>query len=209
MRVLEAGCGSASHLRFREGSILAGIDISAEQLSRNPLLHEKIRSDIQTHAFRDAEFDLVVCWDVLEHLSDPHAALRNLFSAVRKGGIVLLALPNIYSLKGIITKLTPFKVHEWFYKYIIGDKRGKGEFGQFPTYFRAVLAPGKLESFAKGHGFSVLYLAVYQGPVQTYLRGRSRLADLFFASLGAGSRLLTMNRCDLNLTDYVIVLKKN
>jgi len=45
----------------------------------------------------DAAFDLVVMFHVLEHLDDPTAALRAAGERVRRGGVLLLGLPNIDS----------------------------------------------------------------------------------------------------------------
>src|SRR3990172_9070263 len=117
---LEAGCGSASHLRLPLGAIITGIDISEKQLARNTLLHKKICADLETHEWAEGCFDLVICWDVLEHLPRPVLALRNVFVAAAPGGIVVLALPNLYSLKGMVTKFMPYAFHVWFYRYVMG-----------------------------------------------------------------------------------------
>ena len=76
VRVLEAGCGSASNLKLGEQVWLVGIDISEKQLARNTVLREKIHADIQRYAFPAESFDAIICWDVLEHLSKPELALR-------------------------------------------------------------------------------------------------------------------------------------
>ena len=47
LRVLEAGCGSCSHIQLGRRSFVVGIDISKEQLGRNSTLNEKIKGDIQ------------------------------------------------------------------------------------------------------------------------------------------------------------------
>ena len=39
------------------------------------------------------EGDVVVCLEVLEHLTDPYAALRNLFRLARPGGLVVVGTP--------------------------------------------------------------------------------------------------------------------
>ena len=54
LRVLEAGCGSTSHLPLDERCQLTGIDISERQLARNARLHERIVGDLETHRW-DAE----------------------------------------------------------------------------------------------------------------------------------------------------------
>jgi len=141
-------------------------------LRRNAHLDEKILGDIQTYRWPVPRFDAVVCGDVPEHLPRPTAALDNLFDAVKPGGIVVLAFPNLYSLKGLVTKLTPFFVHVWFYR-LTGDHRPLDEFDQFPTYLRTSMVPTRVLRRGQERGFSVVYFRLYEGPVQTDLRRRS------------------------------------
>ena len=54
LRVLEAGSGSISRLRFPDGSYLIGIDVSEVQLRKNPYLREKLLGDIETYDLRQA-----------------------------------------------------------------------------------------------------------------------------------------------------------
>ncbi len=86
VRVLEAGCGSLSHFDFSDQTYVVGIDISAEQLEKNPMLHERILGDIETYEFSPNEFDIIVCWYVFEHLPHPEQALRRL---LRRFGTVV------------------------------------------------------------------------------------------------------------------------
>lgn len=208
LRVLEAGCGSTSRVRLPEGATLVGIDISASQLARNAVLHERVLGDVQSHRWPRAEFDLIVSWDVLEHLPRPLDALERLFAALKPGGIVVLALPNLYSIKGLVTRFTPYRVHEWFYRYVIGDRRARHEFDQFPTYLRAAIAPRRLARYAAANGMEVAHLRLYQGPVQTYLRRHNRAADVLFWTVGVLCRVATRGRYDLNWTDCMLVLRK-
>lgn len=62
--VLEAGCGSTSHIDLGDKCRLTGIDISENQLRRNAYLDERILGDIQSYHWTVSRFDTVVCWDV-------------------------------------------------------------------------------------------------------------------------------------------------
>lgn len=208
LRVLEAGCGSASHLRLPEDRWLVGIDISQRQLDRHGALNERILGDLQAHEWRQGEFDLIVCWDVLEHLPSPAAAIERMFDAMREGGLLVLALPNRYSLKGWITRLTPFAIHVWFYRYIIGDKRPRNELDQFPTHFCAAVAPARIRARAGAAGLTTEFYYLYEGPVQTHLRLRSLLARLAFSAVGAITTFLTAGHYNANHSDCMIVLRK-
>jgi SAM-dependent methyltransferase len=161
-RILEAGCGSASHIRFKENSRIVGIDISEKQLEANKHLHEKILGDIQRHKFPPDAFDVIVCWNVLEHLSEPAAALESFFTSIRKDGIIILALPNLLSIKGLLTKCTPHRLHVLFYKHVKGWKEAdSGGKSPFKTYFRYAVTPNALKKFASEKGLNVVYFASY------------------------------------------------
>lgn len=100
IRVLEAGCGSASQIKFDAEMYAVGIDISADELEKNSAVHEKILGDIQDYPLQKEDFDVIICWMVLEHLSRPNAALANMFRAVKPGGSWCWGFPISPRLKG-------------------------------------------------------------------------------------------------------------
>lgn len=195
LRVLEAGCGSTTHLQLNHQWHLTGIDLSERQLIKNTRLHVKVLGNLETYRWDPERFDVIVCWDVIEHLPNPQTALKNLFAALAPGGLLVLAFPHLHSIKGWGTKLTPFWVHLAFYRYLIGDKRPASEMNQFPTYLRTEIAPKRIVDFASQFGLECVYRLEYEGPVQRFLRQRNRLADLFFSLSG----LLKLNDSDCML----------
>ena len=44
--------------------------------------------------FEDASFDLIICLDLLVHLPDPQAAVRELYRVLRPGGVALIDASN-------------------------------------------------------------------------------------------------------------------
>src|SRR4051812_38842758 len=122
LHMLEAGCGDQrSPLGLDADDVrIVGIDVSALQLQRNSWADEKILGDVQSYAFAPEAFDVVACWDVLEHLPSPRDALARFAHAVRTDGIIALGAPNPDSAKGLITKFTPHRVHVWYYRQIVG-----------------------------------------------------------------------------------------
>jgi SAM-dependent methyltransferase len=207
LRLLEAGCGSVSRIRVENVEDVTGIDLSPERLARNAYVREKIVGDLQSYPLPPDAFDVVVSWDVLEHLSDPERALKNLFRSLRAEGLIVLAFPNILSYKGLLTKLTPYRVHALFYRMIIGDKR-KADFDQFPTFLRSFIEPRRLCKFAASRGLSPVYFRLYEGPVQAHLRAVSPVADRLFSLLAVVSGIVTLGKVDLMLSDCFIVLQK-
>lgn len=208
LEVLEAGCGSTSHIKLGPTVRLTGIDISASQLERNPALSERILGDLETYPLPPQKFDVIVCWDVLEHLPNPQLAMANMHQALKPGGVMVLAFPNLWSVKGIVTKFTPFRVHAWFYRVIMGDRSNVREFKQFETYFRSVIAPARLASDARNAGLQIAYLRRYEGPVQKDMRHRYAVANWAFALVGFASRVLSFGRTNWAHSDVHVLLTK-
>jgi SAM-dependent methyltransferase len=206
---LEAGCGSISRLNLPANTKLTGIDISLRQLERNVGLDHKVLGNLEEHDWGATKFDIVVCWDVIEHLPNPVKALNKLLGCLAPGGILVLAYPNLWSLKGLVTKFTPYWFHAAFYRYVIGDTRSSDQWDQFPTYFSAQIAPNKIERLAQSLGHQVIYEEIYEGPVQCGLRQRRKLYDFAFQTLSSVSRLLTFGKMDLGLSDCITVIQNH
>lgn len=98
-RVLDVGCGSQP---FRTtlvdlGYAYAGLDVqqsSAVQLDFTASIDGALPSDLLALP----AFDLVVCFEVLEHVADWPAAFANLARLVAPGGRLLLTCPHVYQL---------------------------------------------------------------------------------------------------------------
>jgi 2-polyprenyl-3-methyl-5-hydroxy-6-metoxy-1,4-benzoquinol methylase len=207
-KVLEAGCGSLTHLEL-DNAYLVGIDVSQKQRARNLKLSEAICGDIQTYDLPVEEFDIIICWDVLEHVSRPQQAIRNFVKAVKPGGIIILALPNVFSIKGILAKLTPHRFHIWAYRRFWGVTRaGTEDLGPFRTYLRLATRPGSVKRFASRHGLQVAYFSAYESLMQRRFRINHPRLSPVFGLLGAASKLITLGRVDVNHSDYILVLRK-
>jgi len=74
------------------------------KLCNNDYAQNTILGDIQTHRFKPNSFNLVNCYNVIEHLPDVEAALTGFFHSLKPGGLVLIAAPNPKSLSGVVTK---------------------------------------------------------------------------------------------------------
>jgi SAM-dependent methyltransferase len=156
VRILEAGCGSMSHLRYKKDAYLVGIDISQEQLDKNTMLNEKILGDIQDGSLPSSSFDLIICWDVLEHLIKPELALKNFARAAKQGGLIYLASPNVLTVRGLVTKFTPQWIKVLYYRHIVGFEQA-GTPGNYPfkSYHRFSIAPSAIKGFAGKNNLTV------------------------------------------------------
>jgi len=203
IKLLEAGCGSASHVRFKADVYAVGIDISPQQLEQNSAVREKILGDLQDYPLPKEEFDVVVCWMVLEHLPRPKEAMLNMFGSVKPSGVVIFGFPNLLSLKGIVTKFTPFWFHQLFYRFM------KYKFRPFPTYLRVAILPKKVRRFAEDHGFSIAFCGIVEGGVAQKVRSRFWLMDVAFRVLNGAVQVITFGKAQSLLLDKcAMVLRK-
>jgi SAM-dependent methyltransferase len=201
LKILDAGCGYRGYkpyLSIPENAYVVGIDISEEQLRKNTAAHETILGDIQSYALPPAEFDAIICWWVLEHVPQPDKALKNFLYALKEGGIIVIAIPNVMSIKGLITKFTPFGLHKWYYSSILGY----GDHLPFPTFLRFSISPAAMQRFATKNGLSIEYAELYECRVD------NKILNMIFWVGRQAIKLLTFGKIDAGLTEFIIVLKK-
>jgi SAM-dependent methyltransferase len=95
-RILDAGCGSGRNMvELGHLGAVTGIELSATSvaLARARDVGEVIAGSVLEMPFADDSFDLAVSLDVIEHLEDDLAALRELRRAVAPGGVLLVTVP--------------------------------------------------------------------------------------------------------------------
>lgn len=206
VRILEAGCGSASHLRFGSNAQLVGIDISSRQLDRNDALDEKIVGDLQSHPLGSG-YDLIVCWDVLEHLPRPGDALDNMLAAVAPGGLLVIAAPDPASGKGLATKLTPYRVHVWAYRLVGFEGAGQEDRGPFRTHMRFSIRPSRIARLAQARGFETVFVEFRESGMQRSLRNKIRLVGKVWEWVRSIVLRASAGRVDPAATDFIIVLR--
>ncbi|HSE32392.1 MAG TPA: methyltransferase domain-containing protein [Pyrinomonadaceae bacterium] len=103
-RILDVGCGTGANLlllsRYGEAE---GVDISDDALAfcRERGL-EKVKSgSAEQLPYEDASFDLVTALDVVEHLDDDLAGLKEMRRVLRPGGRALVFVPTFMFLWGL------------------------------------------------------------------------------------------------------------
>jgi 2-polyprenyl-3-methyl-5-hydroxy-6-metoxy-1,4-benzoquinol methylase len=94
--VLDVGPGSGAvgqALRRAGFSSLCAVEIDPHRRERLSGTYDDISATID--AFRGRRFDLVLLLDVIEHMADPFAFMRDLARLIRPGGTLLISVPNI------------------------------------------------------------------------------------------------------------------
>jgi SAM-dependent methyltransferase len=112
LRLLDAGCGGGAyvHALAERGADARGIEYNEEKLTttQSPAraaLSRIFHGDIERTAFGAGSFDAVLLNEVLEHVPDDRAALREMHRLLRPGGALVVFSPN---------RLHPFETHGVF-----------------------------------------------------------------------------------------------
>jgi SAM-dependent methyltransferase len=211
LAIYEAGGGSSSFLPMDVlgRSHVTVVDIDEDQVRNNTYADDAILSDVQTYRFGPETFDVVICYNVIEHLPDVEAALVNFRDALKQVGMILIGAPNPNSLSGVVTKYSPHWFHVWFYRNIRGIKNA-GQPGEppFPTYFHPLVTLSKLEAFAAAHGLEMIYRREVESPRYPEMRRRK---PLFAALVDAGAAVMNAvlpRGTDVRRGDYHVILRK-
>jgi SAM-dependent methyltransferase len=101
-RLIEVGAGAGFFLKAAEraGWSAAGIEISSEgvEFSTTRLGLDVRRESAEDLSVPAASCDVVVMFDVIEHLLDPVAALERVRRALRPGGLLVVSTPNLHAV---------------------------------------------------------------------------------------------------------------
>ena len=103
--VLDAGCASGRQL-FKIASKInkgCGVDIAPDFIRRANFYKEEEninnlffqQSILEELSFEDSFFNKVICCEVLEHVDDKDRVLKELLRVLKKGGSLIITVPNM------------------------------------------------------------------------------------------------------------------
>ncbi len=148
-KILEIG---ASHGFFlnevkKRGFIPYGVEIS-KNACENAKRYFGIKIEncdfLQSkYANKKEFFDVVVLLDVLEHLTNQNEILKNINKVLKRGGFLVLTLPNIDSYE--------FKLCGKYWEWLS------------PPAHLFYYSPKTIKKMLEKHGFEVIYLETYKG----------------------------------------------
>lgn len=98
-RLLDVGAATGvfmSEMRRYGQWDLHGVELSAEaaQYAREKFGLDVFPGQIEAVPWESAAFDVITCWDVLEHLPDPRSALQKMRSLLTDDGCLVFSVPN-------------------------------------------------------------------------------------------------------------------
>lgn len=116
VRVLDVGSGARPTIpreQRPEGCVYVGLDVSARELERAEVgaYDEVIVADIcSVLGSKVSRFDLVLSWQVLEHVASMRGALAAQHAALVPGGRMLAMLSGAWSVQALAARVIPYRL---------------------------------------------------------------------------------------------------
>lgn len=194
LQILEAGCGQKWGINL-EGITyyLTGVDLDkkALEIRKNIIndLHEIIEGDLRIVELQQNYYDVIYNSFVLEHVKGAEKVLTNFISWLKPGGIIILHIPDPYSVWGFITRSTPHWFHVLFYRYILGfSNAGRVGYGPYPVYYDLVVSRKGIREFCAKNDLTIIaeYGDGYSRPGQGITRVLIHLFKRIASALSVG-----------------------
>jgi SAM-dependent methyltransferase len=134
--ILDVGCGNGSFVEYliSEGYRSFGYDKSKKiqkYLSGKKIPMYRDLRDMPNH-----HFDVITCFDVIEHTTDPHILIQSIKKKLKKNGVLMMTTPNARGFSSLILS------QKW---WVFG-----------PTAHFILFSPRSLQLFLSRMGFELL-----------------------------------------------------
>jgi SAM-dependent methyltransferase len=196
--VLDAGCGTGGLLKDLEryGKLVAA-DFSEEAVKLCKLRgYEIIQSSVLEPPFRADSFDLIVALDLLEHLDEDLAALRELYRICKPGGFLCVTVPAFQFLWSHHDELNHHKRR--YTKHALQERLRSARFqvlrcSYFNCYFFPFMVLARVFGRVKGHEQG-LELSMPSPTINTFLSRvfGAELRPLRWIDLPVGGSILSI-----------------
>jgi len=177
--VLDVGAGRKPAFppnRRPRSCYYAGLDLSASELAKAPpgSYNDTWARDIVSRCPElERRFDLVVSWQVLEHVKPLGTAIENIRSYLRPGGRFVATLSGAFSAYGLINQVVPARVGVWAMHRLLG----RDSETVFPAYYDQCWKTALERTLGRWSRFEVIpfyigatYFAFSKTPQRAYLR---------------------------------------
>lgn len=200
LRHLDVGCsaGFMIEVGIKHGFDSYGVEFSKEAISKADVQTQSriINSDVnQLSDSKESKFDLVTCFDIVEHVQDPFIFLASLKRLLNPGGLLVLTTPDPeHSLAKIMG--TKWPMLQPMQHTIIFSKSG----------LKSVLDQTGFEELVSSPAYKVLTLG--------YLTGQLKeLNPLISNLMSLSSKIIPKNIIEktlkLNISEFMSVSRAN
>jgi len=114
-KILDAGSGEGYFLSIIKSKNKFGIELSEKRIAIAQKLYPDLKikiGDIKKIPFENNEFDVIVCSEVLEHVSGYEKALEEFKRCVKPDGHIVLSFPNEFTVSLGRLLILKFPIHE-------------------------------------------------------------------------------------------------
>ena len=208
-RVLDAGSGLQSYVDFPAHVHVTGVDVSRELLDRNTRLDERVHGDLHELEIPERSYDCVICWEVLEHLEEPARVVAKLGRAVADNGLLIIGSPNPHSIKGLVTRLTPYAFHLWVYRRFFNPvATGEAGAGPYRTSMKSAGGVSGVRRAAEEVGLTHVYTAWVESVMQVALRERFHITGRIWDGVRNLTHVLSLGRIQAERSDYLCIFER-
>ncbi len=211
LEILEAGCGQQWDLDIGDGGyVLTGIDLDSEALrircDETKDLHEGVVGDLRTADFGQRTFDVIFNSYVLEHVPGAQQVLENFNRWVKPGGLIIIMIPDPYSVHGFTARMTPHWFHVLFYRLILGWKNaGKPGYGPYPVTYDKVVSREGIRAFCRENG---LVLAAEYGMPSGLGLNDDSLKQKLVEGYKKALQVLSLGYLSADHNDIIFIIRK-
>ncbi len=197
LRILDVGGGRQPTVGPQDrpsGCYYVGLDLSREEMDKaGPGSYDRMVEADVTERIADLveSFDLILSWQVLEHVKPLGVAMENLRLYLRPGGRLIAQMSGKFSAFGLINQALPRPLGLWALVHLVGKSPSE----VFPAYYHQcwfsalerILAPWSRREIIPLHVGAVPYWkfsrtlqSVYVGYEEwAYRRGHHNLASYY------------------------------
>ena len=185
--LLDCGCNVGTLSRGWQKGAVFGIDISYAVLKKGKILSSQtsyLQADLcDMKMFKKNSIDNAIACEVIEHLEAADRFLDDLYSVMKKGGLVLITSPNFTSVR-------PGRVP-------LGILRSFGiEYGtRGKEYLHTAYKPTELAALALRSGFTILKRGSFEAELRGWLKPATmfrRYLETLCLHLAPSSRILQL-----------------
>lgn len=156
--ILDAGCGSKTMVKAKN---IIGID-SDTRVKHNEFT-QLIHADLEQMPFWHGTFDVILCYMVIEHMSNPRECFKEFARVCKDGAVAIVATPNERHYANWLVKETSYDFHKWFASKVLGSM------DDCPTHYLANTTK-KLKIMMEDAGFDTVAINTYDTmPMHGYL----------------------------------------
>lgn len=138
MRILDVGSGRRPSigLDHRPSNFhYVGLDISQDEISKaNPGVYDEVQVGNVADFVPKLEnrFNLIVSWNIVEHVRPLDQSLGHLRTYLRPGGVMVAHFSGTFSIFGIINQIVPHRIGVWAMQKLLGREPAT----VFPAHYR-------------------------------------------------------------------------